>query len=185
MEIWRDIKDYEGLYQVSNLGRVRSLNYRQTGRSEVMKLFYACGYLRVALYKNRKYKFFLVHRLVAEAFIPNLLGEPQVNHIDEDKTNNHVENLEWCSASYNNNYGTRIKRVSEKNTNGKLSKIVLQLTKTGELIKEWPSTMECGRNGFNEGNVAACCRGKKPQYKGFRLEIQGSFIGDFLFYILK
>lgn len=168
MEIWRDIKDFEGLYQVSNLGRVRSFNYRQTGQTKVLKLSKdKFGYLQVSLFKNGKLKTFRVHRLVAEAFIPNLLGEPQVNHIDEDKQNNHVSNLEWCDSKYNNNYGTHNQRISEKTTNGKLSKPVLQYTKTGELVKEWPSIMEAGRNGFNQGHVWSCCNVKRKSHKGY------------------
>lgn len=170
-EIWKTAvvngEKYEN-YQVSNYGRVMSLNYRGTGRSEVLipgEDKY--GYLRVVLYKNGKTKTFKVHRLVAEAFIPNLLNLPQVNHRDENKLNNHVENLEWCDHKENCNHGTRNKRVAEKNTNGKRSKPVLQLTKTGELVKVWPSTNEAGRNGFDQGTVAKCCRGEKKQYKGY------------------
>lgn len=112
-EIWKDIKGYEGKYQVSNYGSVKTLNYRRTGTARLLIPKNDKGYLAVGLYKNGKRKMFLIHRLVAEAFIPNPENLPQVNHIDEDKTNNYVENLEWCTQSYNNNYGTRLKRVSE------------------------------------------------------------------------
>lgn len=168
MEIWKDIEGYEGLYQVSTHGMVRSMNYRLTGRTVVLNpVETTYGYLKVRLYKNRKGKTFLVHRLVAKAFIPNWFDDPCVNHIDEDKTNNNVDNLEWCSVEYNDNYGTRNKRVSEKLTNGKLSKPVLQLTKTGELVREYTSAREAGRNGYYQPNVSACCSGKLKSYKGF------------------
>ena len=110
-EIWKDIKGYEGLYQVSNLGRVKSFNYMNTGKEKIktptLQKKYTMkqgGYLQTTLYKNNKSKTVLVHRLVAEAFIPNPDNLPQVNHKDYNKTNNCVENLEWCSAKYNSNH---------------------------------------------------------------------------------
>lgn len=106
-EIWKDIKGFEGLYQVSNKGNVKN-RFNKLISQENCK-----GYLRVHLHKNSKYSHFLVHRLVAEAFIDNSSNLPQVNHKDEDKTNNCVENLEWCDAKYNVNYGTSNYRRSE------------------------------------------------------------------------
>ena len=182
-EIFKDIKDLEGLYQVSNFGNILSLNYGRTGKPKLLK---PCvdggGYLLVGLYKNRKRKSFKVHRLVAEIFIPNPDNLPQINHkidtdegkkinmvffnedgsIDEEKTT-----IEWCDCKYNINYGTHNERVSKAKINGKTSKPVLQFTKSGELIREYPSTKECGRNGFNEGYIAACCRGEYKQAYGF------------------
>ena len=114
-EIWRPVVGYEGLYEVSNTGRVRSLdryvrrNYFKKGR--ILKLNDRRGYLFVELCLNNKTKNFSVHRLVAQAFIPNPDNLPQVNHIDEDKLNNRVENLEWCDSKYNSNYGTRKDRA--------------------------------------------------------------------------
>lgn len=166
-EIWLPVKGYEGFYEVSNFGNVRSLNYNHTGQRKVLSQGEDKGYLKVVLCKNGKTKNFSVHRLVAEAFLPNLLDEQEVNHIDENKQNNQVSNLEWCDRKYNINYGNRNQRVAEKNTNGKCSKPLLQFSKTGELIKEWSSTMEAARNGFNQGAVAACCRGEKKSYKGY------------------
>ena len=114
-EEWRDIEGYEGLYQVSNLSRVRSLNYNKTGQIKELSYAKRRGYLGVTLYKNGKPKTFTVHRLVARMFIPNPNNYPQVNHKDENKINNNVSNLEWCTVLYNNCYGTRLKRVSDKN----------------------------------------------------------------------
>lgn len=122
------------------------------------------GYLKVI--RNRKnYK---VHCLVAECFIPNHDNLPEVNHKDECKTNNRVENLEWCTRKYNINFGTRNKRVKKMLTNGKCSKPVAQYTLDGELIKTWPSAIEITRVlGFSFGNICACCNGKRKTHKGF------------------
>ena len=171
-----DKKDYEGLYQVSNLGRAKSLDRYVKGKGHSLKFKKGRilkpmkdnnGYLKVRLCNGEKSKTFNLHRLVAEAFIDNPDNLPQVNHKDENKANNVVTNLEWCDSRYNKNYGTRNKRISEKMTNGKLSKTVLQYDLEGNFVKEWKSTMECDRNGFNQGAVVACCLGKLKKYKNF------------------
>ena len=184
IEIWKTVvydgEIYEGLYKVSNLGRILSLNYKNTGKPDLMNpSTNTDGYLKVNLSKNRKTKNCYVHRLIAETFLENPENLPEVNHIDQDKTNNFVflnedgsvdkekSNLEWKSPKDNCNHGTRNERISKANTNGIRSKKVLQLSLSGELIREWESTNECGRNGFNQGAVAACCRGELPHYKGF------------------
>ena len=159
IEIWKDYKDYEGLYQVSNLSRVKSIKF---GKERILKQNIRGGYYYVCLSKNGIVKKYQVHRLVAEAFIDNPDNLPQVNHKDEDKTNNNVDNLEWCDAKYNTNYGTCIMRRSKKR-----SKPVLQYTLNGEFVREWPSTREAARNGFNQGNIWMCCQGKLKKYKDF------------------
>lgn len=160
-EIWCPIKGYEGIYEVSDQGRVRSLKF---GKERILKPGRnPKGYILVHLYKNREKKWYLVHRLVALAFIPNPDNLPQVNHKDENPSNNKVENLEWCDCKYNNNYGTRNQRQAEK-----ISKPVLQLTKSGELVREWKSTRDAERNlGFNHGNISSCCTGKCKSAYGF------------------
>lgn len=169
-EIYKDIKDLEGKYQVSNFGNVMSLNYRRTGRAELVSPGKCGGYLRVNLCKNGKMKMFFVHRLVAETFLPNPNNLPCVNHKDQTRTNNRVDNLEWCTYEYNINYGTRNERVAKANTNGKRSKKVLQFTLDGEFVREWESTRECERNGFDHSGVMKCCNGKQKTHKGFRWE---------------
>ena len=159
---------YEGLYKVSNWGRILSLNYRNTGKAELMNpSTNTDGYFKVTLRKNGKRKTCYVHRLIAQTFIPNPENKSEVNHIDEDKTNNRVDNLEWKWHKDNINHGTHNERSAKTRTNGKLSKRVLQLSLSGELIREWESTQECGRNGFCQVAVCLCCQGKRKTYKGF------------------
>lgn len=176
-EVWKEIKEYEGLYQVSTWGRVRSLD-RYVNSSHNNKQFIKGiilkprksknGYLKVDLCKEGKQKYFLVHRLVAQTFLKNPNNYLVVNHKDEDKSNNRVDNLEWCTHKYNSNYGTRNERMIKTQTNNlKYSKKVYQYTLKGELVKIWPSVAECGRNGFNKGHIASCCRGKHKTHKGF------------------
>ena len=115
MEEWKDIKGYEGLYQISNKGRVKSLGNNKTRKEKILKENKNTdGYSEVTLCKNGKCKKYRVHRLVAEAFIPTSDKSLCVNHKDENKSNNCVENLEWCDRLYNNNYGTRNERLSRK-----------------------------------------------------------------------
>lgn len=190
MEIWKDIAGYEGLYQVSNEGRVKSLEKnRHLGNGakwiQAEKILKprknTKGYLQVALWKNRNYKNLNVHRLVAEAFISNPNNYPQVNHRDENKENNAVwvnedgsidqekSNLEWCTNEYNHNYGTRNERGCKglKEHNIKKRKKVCQYTIDGLLVKVWSSTCECGRNGFCQSGVNSCCNGKHKTHKGY------------------
>ena len=154
-EVWKDVKDYEGLYQVSDRGNVRSVDRinhigrRYNGR--ILKPRYdKDGYLRVGLCKDGKMKSKYIHRLVAEAFIPNPNGFSQVNHKDENPSNNKLSNLEWCDAWYNSNYGTRNERISKK--------VRAVNIETGDIIR-FKSTAEAGRKGYDQSNVAAACKG--------------------------
>ena len=166
-ESWKDIEGYEGLYQVSNKGNVKSLNYNKTKKEKILKPFInSNGYLQVILCKNKTSKRFLVHRLVANAFLPNTNNYPCVNHKDECKTNNVVSNIEWCTYKYNTNYGSCIKKMSESQINGKRSKAIGAF-KGGKLVFTFPSTKEAGRQGFNQGAVASCCRGEIKSHKGY------------------
>lgn len=171
IEIWKDYKDYEGLYMVSNWGRAKSLDTYIKDRNGTVRfckgrilkpVIVGRGYLKVNLYKNNKQKQYYVHRLVAEAFIPNPENLPEVNHKDENKLNNNAENLEWCDREYNCNFGTRNEKVAKK-----CSKPVVQYTLDGQFVREWESIRECGRNGFNQGNICMCCQGKLKKYKDF------------------
>ena len=171
-EIWKDIEGYEG-YQVSSEGRVRSLDRwvvykngkKRFRKGMILKPFLNnCGYFQVYLGKNGKQKWLKVHRLVAKAFIPNPDNLPEVNHINEfDKTDNKVENLEWCDRSYNVNYGTGVQRRREKQ-----GKKVYQYTTDNQLVKVWDSLSECVRNGYYNTCITKCCMGVYKQHKGYK-----------------
>lgn len=171
MEIWKSIAGYEGLYAVSNEGNVRSLNFNHTGKAKILKpLKVTDDYLRVRLYKDGKGKTMKVHRLVAQAFIPNPNNLETVNHRDEVKTNNSASNLEWMSVADNINYGTRNRRSAEAQVNDtKKSKPVQMLDKsTNELLATFPSIMEAQRvTGISQGNIGKCCNGKRKFAGGY------------------
>ena len=171
-EIWKPIKGFEGLYEVSNFGRVKSLpkiTNNQYGKEErILKPGVTNGYYFVCLCKNGKNTLKLVHRLVAEAFLPNPDNLPCVNHKGENPSKNFVWQLEWCTQGYNINYGHRNNKVSDTLTNRTdLSKPVLQFDLNGNLIKEYPSIIEAERQtGFNNAHISKCCLGKrKTAYK--------------------
>lgn len=164
-EIWKPVVGYENLYEVSNFGRVKSLNYNHSGKERILKSFTnKDGYLYVDLCKNGKRKKYRIHRLVAQAFMPNTDNLPCINHKDENKQNNNIDNLEWCTAKYNINFGTRTERRIKT-----ISKPVLQYTLDGEFVKKYSSTIEVERNNsnFNHTSISRCCRGKQKTYKGF------------------
>lgn len=170
-EEWRYIPGFEGLYKVSNKGEVKSLNYNHTGKEKILKpIKDSKGYFIVNLYKENKMKSMKLHRLVAEAFLTNPLNLPQINHKNEIKEDNRVENLEYCDSRYNTNFGTRNERVSKANINNpKCSKKVLCI-ESGVI---YPSTKEIQRQlGFSHSQISCCCN-KKYGYKtvkGFHFE---------------
>lgn len=159
-EIWKDIKGYEGLYQVSDLGRVRSLKFGKVRVLSARKN--SVGYLSVVLCKDGK-KSCLIHRLVAQAFLPNPDGYGEVNHKDENPLNNVVNNIEFCDHKYNMNYGTGHERSAKAR-----SKTVYQYTLDRSLVRSYPSTIEVERRtGYAQGNISACCNGKFKTMYGF------------------
>lgn len=166
-EIWKDIQGYEGKYQISNLGRVKSLNYHRSCKEGFIKMHdNKHGYLCVSL----NGKMFGVHRLVSQAFIENPENLPQVNHIDENKYNNCVSNLEWCDSKYNNNYGTHIQRglLTRIINNRKTApKKIDQYSLDGKFIKTWNSGTELVKCGFHQGNICNCCNGQRKTSKGY------------------
>ena len=167
MKEWREIDVFPN-YMVSNTGEIKSLNYNKTGKEKVLiphKL--SNGYLGINLYDdNKRSCYLLIHRLVAQAFLPNPNGYRIINHKDENRSNNSVNNLEWCSYKYNLNYGNRNSKLSNSLTNNPFFSIpVLQYSKTREFLKEFPSIAEAART-INNGNIKAavtnilkCCKG--------------------------
>lgn len=185
-ELWKDIEGYEGLYQVSNMGRVRSLdriataerNGKTIQRNIVGKLLTPTkrrhGYLAVMLYgrgghPTRGFKSVSVHRLVASAFVDNPHGYGEVNHLDENKQNNAADNLEWCDRKYNTNYGTTQERRAEKiRNNPARSRQIAQKELDGELVKIWPSLQEIRRQtGYSPSNICRCCQGDKNYSRAY------------------
>lgn len=163
IEKWKPIEGYEGLYEVSDWGDVKSLNYNHTGKEKILSVGLCWGYHIVGLCKDGISKTHKVHRLVAQAFIPNPDNLPCVNHKDEVRSNNHVGNLEWCSYQYNNNYGTCRQR-SIKNKKKKVS----QYNLNGEFIKEWDSAKDVQRvSGYNAAHINECCKGKRRTAHNF------------------
>lgn len=168
-EEWRDIKGFEGLYRVSNLGRIKSLKRSYRVKEKILKLSIDhYGYYQVDLCKQSIKKTYLVHRLVWEAFNGQIPENMQVNHINEIKSDNRLLNLNLMTAKENSNWGTRNERVSKKKINGKCSKPVLQFDLQDNFIKEYPSTKQAEREtGFNQGYIAKCCNGKYKQAYGY------------------
>lgn len=176
-ESWLPAVGYEGLYEVSNKGNVRSL-FRY--KKQLIPSKGNNGYLSVELFKDKHRKRVLVHRLVAIAFIPNPENLPQVNHKDENRHNNSVENLEWCSAKYNMNYGEGGKTrhlkidyskpvyVENAKRNGAIqSRPVLQFSKEGVLINRYTSGKEAHRQtGISHSHILECCAGKRYKTVG-------------------
>lgn len=164
IEVWKAVLGYEGLYEISNYGNVKALNYKCLGIVKIIRQSTSCyGYKVVGLSKNGKTKQFFVHRLVAIAFVPNPNGYPIVNHKDENKTNNNEDNLEWCTNKYNLNYGS----AREKMVRGK-RKSVLQYDINCNLIKVFRSISEAAREtGLCRAHISACYRGENRTHGGF------------------
>ena len=174
-EIWLDISGYEGVYQVSNYGRIKSLcrhTKNQFGKTEQvlsLSLNKTTGYMQVSLTLNRKHKTHLVHRIVAQTFIPNPNNLRCINHKNENKTDNRVENLEWCTHKYNLEYSNNITAMHNKH----YQIPVLQFDRSGVFLKEWPSATEAvdvlclPKDAI--GNIRSLCNGdtKRKTAYGF------------------
>ena len=158
--IWKPIKGYEDLYEIDNCGVVRN--------KRTLRLLKLCvskkGYICVGLHKNGVEKKFKIHRLVAEAFIKNPLNKKEVNHIDENKQNNNVDNLEFVTRRENVNHSHIIERLANKN-----SKPILQFSLDDEFIKQWKSASEVGRTlNIDPSCIIKVCRGKRKQCCGYK-----------------
>ena len=179
-EIWKDIKGYEGLFQISSIGRVNSLNYRKSGKEGFLSVYTMnTGYPATHLCRNGEEKVVLIHRLIAEAFIPNPENKPEVDHINCDRKDFRIENLRWVSSKENSNNPVTLKKHwsrqgVESHLKGKtgklchLSKQVLQMDKYGNVIRLWDSLMDIHRElGFNCGHISKCCLGKRKTAYGY------------------
>lgn len=184
-EIWKDIEGFEGVYQVSSWGRVKSCERyvkRSDGRTRVVKEKILtphrnrCGYLKIDLSKEKNHKSYSVHRLVAQAFIPNPENLPCVNHKNEVKDDNRVENLEFCTAKYNTNYGTCIQRRSESN-----SKRIYQLSRDcSEIINIWNSAKEVEQVlGWQSSHICQCANGKRKSAHNYRWQYADDMLKPF------
>lgn len=158
-EIWKDVKGYEGLYQVSNKGNVKSFYKNRNLKPSK----HSRGYLVVSLFENHNRKQFFIHRLVAETFIDNVNHKEEVNHKDGNKTNNCVENLEWCTGSEN-----RLHAYDTGLRNAPVFSPVLMFSLDGTLLDKFPSICEASRRtGANEGNIYECCNGNRKSVGGY------------------
>lgn len=184
MEIFKDVIGYEGLYKIGNCGIVISCERMKLSKNGSYSRMQQTikkpntdkdGYLYVNLSKNDKNKTYKIHRLVAIHFIPNPNNYPIINHKDETKDNNNVDNLEWCTVKYNNNYGT----IKQKKLKGELHpfygkpahnrKPILQYTKGGEFVKEWLGAFEIEKElGIAGTKIAAVCKGKRKSAGGYK-----------------
>lgn len=178
MEIWKPVKGYEELYEVSNQGRVRSLDRVIVFKDSRKRKFYGkilktktvnnSGYQTIALHDSGKSKTFLVHRIVAETFLDNPLFLGEVNHIDQNKLNNKADNLEWCTHKENMNHGDEIERGARKQR-----RKFRQLDLDGNLIKVWHGFKQMEREtGLQRKSVYDCCVGKRESYMGFKWEYE-------------
>lgn len=185
IEIWKDIKDFEGLYQVSTWGRVKSLNYKRSGKEGILRPIKHDTYGHVHVHLNKEGIVFTasIHRLVAVAFISNPENKPEVEHIDGNPMNNNVSNLRWCTHIENMNnsitikrfYGTnkdkRIGYISSEKTREILSKMkkrpVVQI-KDGQIIKIYDAVTDVEKDGFIYHCVSRCCHGKVKHHHGYQ-----------------
>lgn len=174
-EIWKDIKGYEEYYKISNYGRIYSKERfvktcgngrRIVGGRIVNPVKCTNGYLEVQMHIKGKVIIKLLHRAVAEAFLPNPDNLPEVNHKDEDISNNTLQNLEWCTSKYNANYGTRNKRFGQK-----FKKPVLQYDLNGNFIKRWDGVIDASKGvGARSECIIRCCKNRQETSAGYKWE---------------
>ena len=164
---WKPVLGYEGLYEVNQFGQIRNKD-GQIMRQRLKKAKYTV-YKKVSLYKDGKYKHLYVHRIVAQAFIPNPQGFELINHKDEDGTNNAVDNLEWCDRSYNATYGTSPKKISKASKGRESEKriAVYATNKSGDSAGEWDSITEAAKDvGCSTSEISGALKGKRKTVKG-------------------
>ena len=201
-EIWKDIEGYEGLYQVSNFGKVRSLDrYNSRGcwiKGCIIEPTNCKGYLQIVLFLNGKKSYYYIHRIVAEAFLPNPDNKPEIDHINTDKTDNTVclnedgsvnyekTNLRWVSHKENMNNPLTRKKQSTRfkgkiGHNTPASKMIAQLDKNGKLLKVWLCAMDAVRKeGYTQEHISSCCKGTLKTHKGYKWQYIDDYLSDWL-----
>ena len=201
-EIWKDIEGYEGLYQVSNFGKVRSLDrYNSRGcwiKGCILEPTNCKGYLQIVLFLNGQKSYYYIHKIVAKAFLPNPDNKPEIDHINTDRTDNTVwlnedgsinydkTNLRWVSHKENMNnpltrkkQSTRLKGKIGHNTPA--SKIIAQLDKNGKLLKVWLCAMDAARQeGYTQEHISSCCKGTLKTHKGYKWQYIDDYLSDWL-----
>lgn len=174
-EIWKDIEGYEGKYMISSLGNVLTLNYKRTGKNKILKpVLLNMGYYVVGLCKNGKQKKHYIHRLIAQAFIPNPDNKPEIDHIDTNPLNNNINNLRWVTSKENSNNNFTKQHCSEKRktmigVKHPKSKKIVQLTQNGEFIKQWDSIMDVQRElNIQHSNIWKTINGIRNSAGGYK-----------------
>lgn len=167
-EIWKDIEGYGGTFQVSNLGRIKTFNYKNTGCENILKpKKHNRGYLQIQLIKGNQNKTYMIHRLVAQAFVPNPSNLLYVNHRDEDKQNNAADNLEWCSSSYNTLYSMKLH--PERKRKISVDRNINQCDLDGNVLRTWENARTIHvQTGMSDWSIAECCRGKRHTAYGYK-----------------
>ena len=195
IEIWKDIEGYEGLYQISSLGRVKSLNYRKSGKEGYISIYIGShGYPSVTLSKNKKYTPLLLHRLIAQAFIPNPENKPEIDHLDGNKLNFNRNNLSWVTSKENSNNPITLnkhwsKQGIKSNFKGKIgkncpwAKPLIQLNEKNDIIKFWYSLSDIKREVYGKTNysitkISECCLGKRETAYGYKWKYLDDWLAD-------
>ena len=163
-EIWKPIKNYEGLYEISNIGRIKTLKFSGGDKPKIMSPYDVHGYKRIRIFKNKKQRSTSIHRLVAEAFLPNPLNKPFVNHKDGNKSNNVVTNLEWATESENVAHAFRVLKIK---AHGGRKKKRVRIIETGQVFD---SIKEASSYGYNRSSIIMCCEGKYHTASGYHWE---------------